>query len=98
VFQLVIGKSPPASPLGLRALKGIGKGVSVQAITAYRGNTGIAPPILNLGTRRRRVVSFMLPSLSLSKKVNPVPTGQEAGWEPQLVWTILEKKNLLPLP
>jgi hypothetical protein len=43
--------------------------------------TGIAPCILNLGTRWRCVVSFT-PGLE-----SPVPTWQEAGWAPDSVWT-----------
>jgi hypothetical protein len=41
----------------LNKLKGKSKGVPVHTIKEYGGG-GIAPLILNLGTKRRRVVSF----------------------------------------
>jgi len=56
---------------------------------------GIAPLILSLGTRRRRVVRFTPRSLSRSKKKTLYPLKRGAGWEPRLVWTILGKRKSL---
>jgi len=46
--------------LGLSQRPGKVKGTAVPVMTmkAYRGSRGIAPLILNLGTRRRQVVNF----------------------------------------
>jgi hypothetical protein len=54
--------------------------------------------ILDLGSRwgewsRSHPGHTLLPG-----KGPPVPTGQEAGWAPELVWTQKLVKNPLPLP
>ena len=55
------------------------KAVLVHALKVYTGRRGIGPLILNLGTRRWRVVNIM-PQLLYS---HPVPIEQESGWAPQ---------------
>jgi len=45
--------------LALVYLKGVGKGVLMRAMKAYRGCCGIVPLILNLGHRWRWVVRVM---------------------------------------
>jgi len=45
-----------------------------QAMKAYSGCRGIAPPILNLGTREKWVVNFMAQPLWL-REGTPVPIG-----------------------
>jgi hypothetical protein len=54
---------------------------------AYRGSTGIAPLILNLGTRWRWVVSFTPRPLYHRDRI-PAPS----GWAPQPVWTFWREK------
>jgi hypothetical protein len=57
-----------------------------HAMKTYWGSGGIAPRILDFGTRWRWVVSFTpLPLYPQGKP--PVPTGQEAGWAPEPFWT-----------
>jgi hypothetical protein len=45
--------------LGLSLNPGKGKVVAVHTMMAKRGSRGIAPPILNLGTRQRWVINFL---------------------------------------
>jgi len=60
----------------------------------YGRGGGVAPFILNLGTRLRRVVNFT-PWPPYPQEGMPVPIDYKAGWAPQSVWTILkeEEKN-----
>jgi len=48
-----------------------------HAVKAYRGSRGIAPPILNLGTKRKRVTNFMPRPLYL--RTRTAVTTEEAG-------------------
>jgi hypothetical protein len=61
--------------------------------TEWRVEVGMAPHILNLGTRWRRVVTFTFLTSLL-----PVPTGQETGWVPEPVWTLLRRETFCPCP
>jgi len=38
------------------------------------------------------------PGRFISKKEPLVPIGEEAGWEPELVWTEWQREKSLPLP
>jgi hypothetical protein len=53
----------------------------------YWGSRGIAPRILDLGTRWRTVVSFTTAAALPRGKEPLVLIGKEAGWAPKLVWT-----------
>jgi hypothetical protein len=55
-----------------------GKVFPVHAMRVYRGSRGIAPTILNLGTRWRWVVNFT-PRPLYSWERTPVPIEQKAG-------------------
>jgi hypothetical protein len=61
-----------------------------------RGNGGIAPPILYLGSRRRSVVSFNPSNTWVLGKELTVPTQLQAGWAPEPIWTYWGKEKLLP--
>jgi hypothetical protein len=63
---------------------------------AHRGSRGIAPLILNLGTKWRWEVNFT-PRPLYSQEGTPVLIEQETGWTPEPVWTVFGEK-LLPLP
>jgi len=58
---------------------------------------GLAPLILNLGTRCRQVVSFT-PGLHYPWKEATVPIEREAGWLLQTIWTVWRRNNPFPLP
>jgi hypothetical protein len=60
----------------------------------YRGITGIAVLILNLGAKRWWVVSAT-PRPLYSPRKDPVPIVQEAGWAPGPDWTY--EKNPAPI-
>jgi hypothetical protein len=74
------------------------KGTAVQALKTYPvfnytqqhedvwGNGSVAPRILNLGARWKRVVSFT-PRPLYPQGEFPVSIGQEAGWASEPVWT-----------
>ena len=65
-----------------------------KGVEAHRGNRGMAPLILNLGTRFRSVINIMpRPFYPLGEK--PVPSKQKAGWTPKSVWTFLQKRTSL---
>jgi len=49
----------------------------------FKGRREIA---LNIGARYTGVVSITPPPL-YTLEINPVPTGQDAGWVPEKVWT-----------
>jgi len=51
------------------------------------GNGTIAPRNLNLSSRWRWVVRFMPRTFYPRRKEPPVPIGQEAGMDPEPVWT-----------
>jgi hypothetical protein len=55
------------------------------------GRKGIAPLILNFGTRWRLIVNFM-PRLLYPREKTAVPIEEEVGWAPELVWTSGEEK------
>jgi hypothetical protein len=56
-------------------------------------NGGIAPRILILETRWRRVVSSTPLPLYLEERTPPVPIGPEAVWAPEPIWTRWRGKN-----
>jgi len=62
-----------------------------HAMETHWGRGGIAPRILNLGTRQRWVIK----SLS-SAAPAPLRIGQEAGWAPELVWLRLREEKFEP--
>ena len=85
--------------ISLNMVKGKVKCTLVQALwlctgcMAHRGSRGIALFFFDHGTRRGRGVSVMpWPLFTPGKDL--VPTVQEAGWAPGLVWTVVE--NLAP--
>jgi len=55
---------------------------------------GIDPLTLNLGARYRGVVSIT-PRPHYTLEINPVPTGQEAVWVPERVWTFWRREKYL---
>ena len=76
----------------------IGRVAPVHAIKAYRGSRGIAPLILNLGTRWRCVVNFTRRPLYTQQRT-PAPTEQKAG-SSHIVGldSSAEEQNLTSLP
>lgn len=60
-----------------------GADVPVHRIKAYRRNRGTTPYILNIGTIRKSVISFMFRPL-----YSQVPIGQDAGSALEPVWTL----------
>jgi hypothetical protein len=58
---------------------------------AFKERRGIA---LNIDARYRGEVSITPPPL-YTLEINSVPTGQEAGWVPETVWTFGEEINIL---
>ena len=71
----------------------IGKVFLGYAVKAYRGSKGIAPPILNLGTKRKRVTNFTPPPAPGARTAVPVEKG--AGWTPETVWTFWRRAKCL---
>jgi hypothetical protein len=65
-----------------------------HAVKTYWESGGIAPCFLDLGTRWKWVVSFTPWPLYPSGKDPLVPTGQEAGWAPELLWTRWWRENV----
>ena len=61
---------------------GTGKVVPVHAMEAHKGNGGITPLILNLGTRCRWIANFPIWPF-YTQDIPPVPTAQGAGWGPR---------------
>jgi hypothetical protein len=59
------------------------------------GVGGTAPGILNLGTRRMGKARFMPRDLLPAERHSPVPTEQEAGWVPKLIWALWRKLKSL---
>jgi hypothetical protein len=59
-----------------------------HAMKTYWTSGGIAPSILDFGTRWRSVVSFTTPVALPPGKEPLVPTGQEPGWAPEHVWML----------
>jgi hypothetical protein len=66
----------------------------LHTIKIYRGNKGMAPLILKLGTRLSQVVNFM-PWLLYPWERTPAPNEQESGWAPQPVWTYERREKSL---
>ena len=58
---------------------------------------GMAPLILDLATRWRWVVNFVILPPSLRVR-SPVPTEQKPGWSKEPIWTLGELKKLFFLP
>jgi len=67
-------------------------------IKHYTVTKSIAPRILNLRARCRRVVSFTLRPLYSRGKEVPIRFGQEAGLAPETVWKRWRREKSLPLP
>jgi len=57
---------------------------------AYMGNRRVAPLILNVGVEDQ-VTAALLPERT------PVYTEQEAGWAPEPVYNILDKRKISPI-
>ena len=70
-----------------------GKVVPIYAMKAYRGSRGIAPLILNLGTRGRWVLTSHSDSFIPGK--NSVTHWKRGWWAPESVWTALEIRKCL---
>ena len=61
---------------------------------AYRGSSGMAPFILNIG-----VVSGNIKPWQIYRwEITPVFIEQKAGWVPEPVWSFWRCENLAPLP
>jgi hypothetical protein len=70
--------------------------VLIHATKAYRGSRGIAPPILNLGSERRWVVSFTpLPLYHPEKNPCSLLIENDAWWAPATVWPFCETETYL---
>jgi hypothetical protein len=54
---------------------------------AYWGSGGITPRILDLGTNMEMSGQLHAPAALSPRKDPLVPIGQEAGWDPESVWT-----------
>jgi hypothetical protein len=67
-----------------------------HTMKTYWGSGGIAPRILNLGTRRRWAISFMPKALTPRERAL-VPVVWEAEWVPEPVWTWWRRENI-PAP
>jgi hypothetical protein len=73
-------------------LKGDSKVAPVHAMKAFTRSGGIAPPILNLGTRWSPVINFM------PRPLHPRERTPGTHWmrgPPQLVWTLWRKDRSL---
>jgi len=70
---------------------GICKAVPVRAMQAFRG-VEVQLHTLNLST------TVNGQEWSASCQATPMPTEQEAGWEPELAWALWSKEKSLPLP
>jgi hypothetical protein len=78
--------------------RGNKKVLPLHAMKAYTGSTGIAPLILNLGTRRMWVVGFMIQLLYVLGQELPVRTQQEPRWGQEPDHTFWKTEKPLPLP
>jgi hypothetical protein len=67
----------------------------VYAMQAYRGSRGVAPLILNLGSRWRWVVNFT-PWPLYPWEITPVPIELEARWAPWPVWSLRIRESRTP--
>jgi len=70
--------------------------VPLHAMKAGRRSIGIAPHILNLGTRWEWSTSC--PGCYTPGEIILVPIEKESGWVPELAWMFWEEKNLLLHP
>jgi hypothetical protein len=90
VFMCFVWISEQTALISLKIVQNVkGKAVPVHAVKAYRGTRGIAPLILNLGTRWRWVVNFT-PRPLYPRKINPVRTEEEAGLAPEPAYTVVD--------
>jgi hypothetical protein len=65
-----------------------------HAINTYWESGGIAPCILNLGTKME-VRGMLHATAALPPgKDTPVPIGYETGWVPELVWALLRREKI----
>jgi hypothetical protein len=74
--------------------KGKSKAAPVQAMKIYRGNAGIAPLILKLGTRWRWVVNFTSRPL-YHLEIAPIPLNRSLGGHQLPVWKFGRRKTFL---
>ena len=65
---------------------------SLYTAESYRGNRGIAPLILNLGTKWRCMLNFTT-LLLYFQEGTPAPLEQAAGWYPKPVLTLWEREE-----
>jgi len=70
---------------------GICKVAPVRAMQACRG-VEVQLHTLNLNTTLNQH------EWPASCKATPMPTKQEAGWEPEMAWVLWSKEKSLPLP
>jgi len=68
----------------------------VHTMKGHREKRGIAPLILNPGTRWGSVVNFT-PRLLFYWERTPIPTEQDAGWAPEPVWSFW-RRDKSPAP
>jgi hypothetical protein len=65
----------------------------VQLSLKVYGSGGTAPPFVTLHQMEVSGQLHVLDALSLGAE-SPIPSGQEDGWAPELVWTLWNTVNL----
>jgi len=63
-----------------------------------QGSESITPCILSLGSSWRLSGQLHAPAALSLGIYPPVPSGKEAGWASELVWTWWQREKSLPLP
>jgi hypothetical protein len=69
-----------------------------HAMNAHWRSGGIAPRILDLGTRWRWVVGFTPRPLHSQGKILCYPLDREGGWAPEPIWTRWRRETFPALP
>ena len=99
-MQNVIYSSWVIPIFGVKAGKGTDKGtaVPVHAMNAYGWKRGVAPPILDLGTRRVQLSRFTLCPFNFCRKNDLYPLNRRLGGPQSQSKHAFEAENILPLP